>query len=123
MRNYLSTMIGIFSLALAVLAVSADTSNALSSTIRLISISAAEDSAVVRDSDGKTTVVRPGDSLGAGSKITKISEEGVVLEETYGTATEVIRLYLVGGKQRIEKVNKAKGQMQTQPASTTVERK
>jgi len=107
----------LFLLTLANLLVFTSPSPAVGDSIRVMSISSQDESALIRNTEGKTQMVAAGDFLEPGCKITKITADSVFIEETIGNVTENIVIRLVGGRQRIERTSKPRAQ--SQPLTTT----
>ena len=95
---------------------------AITSSIRVLGISEQDETAMIRDADGKSLVVRPGDALSDGSVVAKITADSIVIEEP-GNSSESFVIRLVGGRQRIERVSKAKPPVQSQSTATAPDRK
>ena len=89
--------------------------------IQLLKISAQDERAVVKTPDGKTRLVKPGDSLGAAAKIVEISTDRLVIEENNGQEAETVIIRLVDGKQKVERMKKVgeKQPMMLAPTSIT----
>jgi hypothetical protein len=76
--------------------------------IRVLKISDQDQRAVIQDVDGKTRVLKPGDSVGKSGKVSEIAADRVVIEEKAGNASETIIIRLDNGKQRVERLKKTK---------------
>jgi hypothetical protein len=74
--------------------------------IQILKISAQDQRAVIRTSDGKTQIIKPGDSLGANGKVTEIVADRVVVEEKKGNVAEKVIIRLSDGKQKVERLKK-----------------
>jgi len=85
-------------------------------TIQVLKIAAQDERAVIRTPDGKTQILKPGDSLGANGKVSEIAADRVVVEEKKGDKTEKVIIRLVNGKQKIERIKKAGEQAPTMRA-------
>ena len=69
-------------LLMPVIAMGKDTSKQPSvDTIQVLKIAAQDERAVIRTPDGKTQIIKPGDTLGANGKVTEIAVDRVVVEE------------------------------------------
>lgn len=75
-------------------------------TIQVLKIAAQDERAVIRTPDGKTQIIKPGDSLGANGKVTEIAVDRVVIEEKKGNETEKVIIRLINGKQKVERMKK-----------------
>ena len=76
-------------------------------TIQVLKIAAQDERAVIRTPDGKTQIIKPGDSLGANGKVTEIAADRVVVDEKKGNETEKVIIRLGNGKQKVERMKKA----------------
>jgi hypothetical protein len=74
--------------------------------IQVLKISPQDQRAVIKTSDGKMWIIKPGDSLGANGKVTEIAADRVVVEEKKDNETENIIIRLVNGKQKVERMKK-----------------
>ena len=75
-------------------------------TIQVLKIAARDERAVIKTPDGKTRIIKPGDSLGANGKVTEIAADRVVIEEKKGNETEKVIIRLIDGKQKVEWLKK-----------------
>jgi len=75
-------------------------------TIQVLKIAGQDQRAVIKTPDGKTRIIKPGDSLGANGKVTEIAADRVVVEEKKGNATEKVIIRLINGKQKVERFKK-----------------
>ena len=97
----------ISALLIPVVAAGKESSRQLSiDTIQVLKIAAQDERAVIRTPDGKTQIIKPGDSLGANGKVTEIAADRVVVEEKKGNETEKVIIRLGNGKQKIERMKK-----------------
>jgi hypothetical protein len=100
-------IIVISTLLIPVVAAGKDASTLLSvDTIQVLKIAAQDERAVIRTPDGKTRIIKPGDSLGANGKVTEIAVDRVVVEEKKGNETEKVIIRLVNGNQKVERIKK-----------------
>ena len=74
--------------------------------IQVVKIAAQDKRAVIKTPEGKTQIIKPGDSLGANGKVTEIAVDRVVVEEKKGNETEKVIVRLVDGKQKVERFKK-----------------
>lgn len=85
-------------------------------SIQLLKISAQDQRAVIKTTDGKMKVIKTGDVLRVTSgelRVVEITVGRVVLEEKTGNETEKVVIRLEDGKQRVERIKKA-GEKQPQ---------
>jgi len=75
-------------------------------TIQVLKITAQDERAVIKTPDGKTLIIKPGDSLGANGKVIEIAADRVVIEEKKRNETEKVILRLIDGKQKVERLKK-----------------
>jgi hypothetical protein len=75
-------------------------------TIQVLKIAAQDERAVIRTPDGKTQIIKPGDSLGTNGKVTEIAADRVVIDEKKGNETEKVIIRLIDGKQNVERFRK-----------------
>ena len=75
-------------------------------TIPLLKISAQDQRAIIKTSDGKMQIIKPGDMVGD-DKVVEITAGRVVFEEKTGSDTETFIIRLEDGKQRVERIKKA----------------
>jgi hypothetical protein len=73
---------------------------------QVLKISAQDSRAVVRTSEGRTMVIKPGADLGATGKVVEIAADRVVLEEKSGVEAETVIIRLKDGKQSVERLKK-----------------
>jgi len=78
----------------------------LLNTIQVLKIAAQDERAVIKTPDGKTQIIKPGDSLGTNGNVTEIAVDRVVIEEKNGDVTEKVIIRLINGKQKIERMKK-----------------
>jgi ribosomal protein L24 len=74
--------------------------------LQVLKISAQDARAVVKTSEGKTVVIKPGTDLGAAGKVVEIAADRVVLEEKSGVEVEKVIIRLKDGKQSVERMTK-----------------
>jgi hypothetical protein len=74
--------------------------------LQVLKISSQDARAVVRTSEGRTMVIKPGDDLGAAGKVVEIAADRVVLEEKSGVEAETVIIRLKDGKQSVERLKK-----------------
>jgi len=79
-------------------------------TIQVLKISAEDERAIIKDADGKTIVVKPGDPVGISGKVLEIAADRVVIEEKTRNETEKVIIRFVDGKQKVERLRKTRGQ-------------
>jgi hypothetical protein len=82
------------------------------SDIKLIKISAGDQSAVIK-SDNKLRLIKPGDLIGESGRVLEIDKTRVVMEESTAQGKETIIIYFENGKQRLERISK--GAVPNQP--------
>ena len=75
-------------------------------TVQILKISPQDERAVIRTPDGKTQIIKPGDTFGTSGKVVEITADRVVIEEKKGDETEKIIIRLENGKQRVERIKK-----------------
>ena len=75
-------------------------------SIQVLKIAAKDERAVIKTPEGKTRVIKPGDTLGASGKIIEIAADRVVIEEKAGKEIEKIIIRLIEGKQKVERMRK-----------------
>ena len=75
-------------------------------TIQVLKIAAQDERAVIKTPDGKTQIIKPGDSLGTSGKVVEIAADRVVLEEKSGAEAETVIIRLKDGKQSVERLKK-----------------
>jgi hypothetical protein len=75
-------------------------------TIQVLKIAAQDERAVIKTPDGKTQIIKPGDTLGTNGKVTEIAADRVVIEEKKGNETEKVIIRLSGEKQKVERLKK-----------------
>jgi len=75
--------------------------------IKFLKISAQDQKAVLKDSDGKLKMIGVGDAVGGDSKVVEIAKDRVVLEKMTEAGIEIIIIRLINGEQKIERVTKA----------------
>jgi len=101
-------IIVISALLIPVISNGKDASKQLSvDTIQVLKIAAQDERAVIRTPNGKTQIIKPGDTLAANSKVTEIAVDRVVVEEKKENETEKVIIRLVNGKQKVERMKKA----------------
>ncbi len=74
--------------------------------IQVLKISGSDQRAVIKDIDGKTKLIKPGDPIGKTAKIVEIAAGRVVIEEKAGNQAETVIIRLEDGKQRVERIRK-----------------
>ena len=74
--------------------------------IKFLKISAQDQKAVLKDSDGKLKMIGVGDAVGGDSKVVEIAKDRVVLEKKTEAGIEKIIVRLENGQQKIERVTK-----------------
>jgi hypothetical protein len=74
--------------------------------IHFIKISAQDSKAVIRASDGKMLVVKPGDTIAENTVIKEITPDRIILEEKTTNGPETIIVRLDPGKTRIERLRR-----------------
>ncbi len=74
--------------------------------IHVLKISARDERAVIKTPDGKKQIIKPGDPVGTGGKVTEITVDRVVIEEKKGNETEKVIIRLFNGQQKIERIKK-----------------
>ena len=74
--------------------------------LQVLKISAQDARAVVKTSEGKTVVIKPGTDLGASGKIVEIAADRIVLEVKSGVEAETVIIRLKDGKQSVEWLKK-----------------
>ncbi len=82
-------------------------------SVQLLKISAQDQRAVIKTSDGKMQIIKPGDVVGDESKVLEITAGRVVFEEKRSNDLEQVIVRLENGKQRVERIKKA-GEKQAQ---------
>jgi hypothetical protein len=77
-------------------------------TIHVLKIAAQEERAVIKTPDGKTQIIKVGDPIGDHAKVTEISQDRVVIQESKDKSneTETVIIRLVDGKQKVERIMK-----------------
>ncbi len=75
--------------------------------IKFVKISAQDQKAVLKDSDGKLKMIGVGDVVGGDSKVVEIAKDRVVLEKMTDAGIEIIIVRLINGEQKVERVTKA----------------
>jgi hypothetical protein len=100
-------LIVISALLIPVFASGKESSKLLSiDTIQVLKIAAQDERAVIRTPDGKTQIIKPGDSLGTNGKVTEIAADRVVVEEKKENETEKVIIRLGNGIQKVERMKK-----------------
>ncbi len=75
-------------------------------SIHVLKISSQDERAVVKDANGKTRLLKPGDAIGNRGVVTEIAADRVIIEEKKGKDAEKIIIRLVTGQQKIERLSK-----------------
>jgi hypothetical protein len=73
----------------------------------VLKISAQDQRAIIKTSDGNIRIIKPGDFLLTSSKFTEIAADRVIIEEKKEKETETVIIRFVDGKQKIERIKKA----------------
>lgn len=89
--------------------------------IQFIKIAPQDQKAVIKASDGKLQVVKPGDVIADNTTIKETAPGRIVLEEKTDKGLETIIVRIDGGKTRIERLRRQpeKGPSLVAPAGTT----
>ncbi len=74
--------------------------------LHVCKIAGRDERAVIKTPDGKTQIIKPGDTLGTSGKVTEISADRIVIEEKKGNETEKVIIRLIDGKQKVERIKK-----------------
>jgi len=88
-------------------------------TIKIVKISAQDRLATVKSADGILHLLKIGDELGKGAKVSDITKGKIVVEETTDQGVETVFLILDNGVQRIEKIRKTSGEHRPLTATGT----
>lgn len=72
--------------------------------VQFIKISPQDSKAVIKSSDGKLRVVKPGDAISEVTTVTEIAPGRVVLEEKTDKGPETIIIRIENGKSRLERL-------------------
>jgi hypothetical protein len=88
-------------------------------SIRVLKISGSNARAVIRDTSGKTIILKPGDAVGANTRVIEIASDRIVIEEKTSDEPEKIIIRFSNGSQKVERISK-KGEP-VQPAYKSVE--
>jgi hypothetical protein len=78
----------------------------MADTIHVLKIAAQDDRAVIKTPDGKTQVIKPGDSLGTNGKVTEIAADRIVIEEKEGNSSETVIIRFQNGQQKVERLKR-----------------
>jgi hypothetical protein len=76
-------------------------------SIQLLKISPQDERAIIKTTDGKLQIIKPGDAVDNDSKVVEITAGRVVFEEKTGNEMETVIIRLEDGKQRVERIRKA----------------
>lgn len=74
--------------------------------IHILKISPEDESAVIKEKDGKTQILRVGDRIGLKGWVVEIVEGRVVIEERTDQGVETVIIRFERGKQRVERIRK-----------------
>jgi len=98
----------IFLLVLVPFEISAeqDIDNMSVDDIKIIRISAQDEKAIIKCTDGKLQVLGVGDKIGTNAKVTEITRGRIVIEELTGRGRETVIIRVESGKQRVERMSK-----------------
>jgi len=75
--------------------------------IRIIKISAVDQTAAIKTSTDKVSMIKVGDQISHGGKVTEITKGRIVIEELTGRGTETVIFRVENGKQTVERINRA----------------
>lgn len=74
--------------------------------IQFIKIAPKDSKAVIKGTDGKLLVIKPGDAIGEGLTVKEIATGRIVLEEKTNNGTETVLVRMENGKFRLERMRK-----------------
>jgi Tfp pilus assembly protein PilP len=75
-------------------------------TIQVLKVAGQDGRAVIKTPDGKMRIIKVGDPIGDHAKVTEITADRVIIEETKGKEAEKVLFRFENGKQRVERVKK-----------------
>lgn len=110
MNKIIIAGVALLTIILTVLIIAGESYASTINDIRVLKISSEDQRAVVKDSDGKTRVIKPGVPTGKSGKVVEIAAGRIVIEEKKDDAIEKIIIRLVDGKRIFERLSRKKEQ-------------